>query len=250
MATTVLEGNSAGFVPGDPLDIIKWTTAMETALLKMARQAQFDFEKVAKGLRAAVLRGLVRPVFRLVPDPASVCGSVFIFLCQVACDAPVETAELLTVKACRLKFAALDRVMKAAAKAVVAATPVLTIPVLDSNAIRPPEVPALRDAGEISENAPSSVARVLMARADAVSTAGRSVSAFPVVQRHERYCEPGQCPAAIEPPPDGGEAPAASSVHVPYSPTTKPIAELLTCFEAPLFRNYVKAPRLPTMTVY
>ncbi len=43
------------------LDEIEWTQALEAALLKLARQTQFDFDKVARAMRAAVTKGLVRP---------------------------------------------------------------------------------------------------------------------------------------------------------------------------------------------
>ncbi len=72
--STVFEVNGPAVGPVEPHDTIKWTSAMETALLKMARQAQFDFDKVSKGMKAAVQRGLVRALFQ----PAGCNFSLFI----------------------------------------------------------------------------------------------------------------------------------------------------------------------------
>jgi hypothetical protein len=168
---------------------------------------------------------------------------------QVACDAPAETAELLTVKACRLKFASLDRVMKAAAKLVVAVTPAISASVGDSNSLCPPEVPVLRSAGEISESSSCSVEPVGGTRADAASMTGASIITVMAV-KHSKLCiELRERPAAVDPVAETSHAVPALSGGSVCSPTMKPIKELLTSFEAPLFKNYVKAPRLPAMAV-
>ncbi len=153
------------------------------------------------------------------------------------------------MKACRLKFAALDRILKAAAKLVVASTPLVSTTVHESIPAAPSVPPVVISAAEILETSPSSVEAVVIARADVpVAAAGSAMPLSPDNHSKESSsaeqlarCEHGSAKTSVISPtgPDGALSPLP----------VKPVADLLTSFEAPLYRNYVKAPRLPNMAV-
>ena len=54
----------------------QWGSAVEVALVKVARQAQFDFDKAAKALKGGVLRGVVRTPF------GSICEEIYQRSCE------------------------------------------------------------------------------------------------------------------------------------------------------------------------
>lgn len=171
---------------------------------------------------------------------------------QVPCEAATEVAGQLSATACRLKFAALERANKEANKPSLTTSPAKPIVPAASDKIVSPDAPQTSIEPPTACESRSSVASSLASPPSSALPADTPISA--AVPTDLVHVSSAVSPSRASEPAVGADSSpvaAASPSDAPARPPppVKPVAELLTSFDAPLYRNYVKAPVLPAMAV-
>ncbi len=206
--------------PGDTgLPFSAWWPALEAALVKFVPQAEFDFDKVAKALKSAVLRGKLA-----LPDGAGA----------------QEVAAFLDGPACRVRYAQLTSPAAESASAPASSS---SSGAPEASSGRPlplsPSAPAqyaVRPGSGVGSRAP----HVMALKEGDAGAAHRAVAGTrPSADGPLRAANLLPVPAmfAVE-----GQENSAGMAHV------KPVSELVRGdFALERFRDYVRAPDLPSM---